>query len=732
MDRNKRSSGIAAALRLSAAALASLLMFSSCTAYVEEAVTAPAATASVFPEDAEPSVGIDDIEYTEKTVPVIHITTSNGKQVTSKTDYSSCNVRFELNGIFAEYENTYTDENGGNAEIRCRGNSSYTRKEMRAKNKYSYKLRLETKADLFGLGENRHWYLINNWFDVSALRNKLAYDFSGALGLPYTGNTWVELYYNGEYRGLYLLTESIRIDEGRVETTNWEEFAEDVGKAYASANALSPDEEETLCTTLKNNLRWITTGNTGITKDGKLITYDLSPYFDKDSLDLTSGYLIELDGRLDGDRTTWKTRRGAPLAVDSPARLNTNSKMMLYVYRLVQDFEDALFSPTFHNSDGKHYSEYLDVDSLVDYWLVWNLFNNQEFGYLSMYCYIDGGKIHFGHCWDFDYTAGNIITQPKKWISNERWLTDRGVGWYKEILGDPYFSVLCQERWFELRELTDDLLRSLDIYYGYMADEAVRCNERNGDRPNWSQTDVNNGHSYDFQTDYEVLKSWLTGRIKWLNDMMSLPDANIDKSGNTRSVKLFTSLTINGETPDFEIVDGRGVYADYVISPDTAGEVTVTLSTTHTTSVSCSLYLNGTKHIGDSPLNTKDKVHFTFNVSDMDLSENAINVLYIPTFRTDGTLRSMTSILIRVSSVNALSPKECAVILGNTVHKAMKGEEFTLPEITEVRDGFLAAGWTDGTDTVLPAGSVITPNGTCVYYVRWIRTEIFSAMKMYN
>ena len=225
MNRIKKPRVLTVAFRLSAAALASLMMLSSCAATVEESVTAPAATASIFPDDTEPTVGINDIEYTEKTVPVIHITTANGKQVTSKKDYSSCNVRFELNGIFAEYENTYTDENGGNAEIRCRGNSSYSRKEMKEKNKYSYKLRLETKADLFGLGENKHWYLINNWFDISALRNKLAYDFSGALGLPYTGNTWVELYYNGEYRGLYLLTESIRIDEGRMETTDWEYFA---------------------------------------------------------------------------------------------------------------------------------------------------------------------------------------------------------------------------------------------------------------------------------------------------------------------------------------------------------------------------------------------------------------------------------------------------------------------------------------------------------------------------
>ena len=141
-------------------------------------------TEELFPEETSaPEITAEDIIYEYDSIPVVHLTTVNGVEATSRSTDVVCNFRIELNGIYSEYENTYTDENGGSAAIHIRGNSSAA-SEPKSKNKYSYKLKLDTKADLFGFGESKHWYLINNWFDVSALRNKLAYDFSGALGLP--------------------------------------------------------------------------------------------------------------------------------------------------------------------------------------------------------------------------------------------------------------------------------------------------------------------------------------------------------------------------------------------------------------------------------------------------------------------------------------------------------------------------------------------------------------------
>ncbi len=410
---------------------------------------------SEIPTPTEPETPV----YTDS-LPEIHIEVANEKQITSRSEYSDITMTLNLSNDFAQYTNAYTDEDGAKAELRCRGNSSYGKTDMKKKNKYSYKLRLDEKADLLGLGESRHWYLLANWFDVTHMRNKLAYDLSGALGLTYTESTWVNLYYNGEYRGIYSLVESIRIEEGRIDTFNWEEYAEDVANIFCVKNQVPSYVKDQLEDAMTDDLSWLTTQKLTFTYvvpdtyEVNTVQIDLSNCFDPSELDFTSGYLIEYDGRLDTEGTAWRTTRNIPVMLDNPSALSTNESMFFYVQTLIQDFEDALYSPTFYNSKGYHYSEYLDVDSLVSFWTVWNLFNNIEFGYLSLYYYIDDGKIVFGPCWDFDNASGNIVTLTEKWERWDYWVEDRGNnsnGWFSQIVGDPYFVALCQEKWYSYK-----------------------------------------------------------------------------------------------------------------------------------------------------------------------------------------------------------------------------------------------------------------------------------------
>lgn len=95
-------------------------------------------------------------------------------------------------------------------EIQGRGNDWLIAKK-------SYSLQLETAADLLGMGQAEKWVLVSNAFDASHLRNKLVYDFAGAVGLEYSPQSqWVDLYLNGEYAGLYLLCERNELHAQRV------------------------------------------------------------------------------------------------------------------------------------------------------------------------------------------------------------------------------------------------------------------------------------------------------------------------------------------------------------------------------------------------------------------------------------------------------------------------------------------------------------------------------------
>ncbi|MDO4175374.1 MAG: CotH kinase family protein, partial [Eubacteriales bacterium] len=84
--------------------------------------------------------------------------------------------------------------------------------------KKPYRLTLDTEADLIGEGASTKWILLANTIDASNLRNRIIYRLADE-----TGNCWnpatryVDLYVNGEYRGLYLLSENVEAGEGKLE-----------------------------------------------------------------------------------------------------------------------------------------------------------------------------------------------------------------------------------------------------------------------------------------------------------------------------------------------------------------------------------------------------------------------------------------------------------------------------------------------------------------------------------
>lgn len=95
--------------------------------------------------------------------------------------------------------------------IKGRGNSTWFQE------KKPYSLKLSAEADLLGMGKAQKWILLANAEDPSQLRNKIVFDYADAAGLAYSpSSTWVDLYLNGEYAGVYLLSERNEIHPQRV------------------------------------------------------------------------------------------------------------------------------------------------------------------------------------------------------------------------------------------------------------------------------------------------------------------------------------------------------------------------------------------------------------------------------------------------------------------------------------------------------------------------------------
>lgn len=91
--------------------------------------------------------------------------------------------------------------------------------------KKPYNITLEEEADLLGMGRGKKWILLANAYDPSNLRNTIVLDAARQLGLAYTPQCqWVDLYLNGSYAGLYLLTERNEVAEGRVDISQTGSF----------------------------------------------------------------------------------------------------------------------------------------------------------------------------------------------------------------------------------------------------------------------------------------------------------------------------------------------------------------------------------------------------------------------------------------------------------------------------------------------------------------------------
>lgn len=98
--------------------------------------------------------------------------------------------------------------------IRGRGNATW------AFDKKPYSITLKNASDLLGLDAAEEWILLSNAADPSQLRNKIVYDLASEIGLSFSPESrWADLYLNGEYAGLYLLTERNEIHPQRVAIT---------------------------------------------------------------------------------------------------------------------------------------------------------------------------------------------------------------------------------------------------------------------------------------------------------------------------------------------------------------------------------------------------------------------------------------------------------------------------------------------------------------------------------
>ena len=137
----------------------------------------------------------------------MQITTDGQQAVDSKekADYRNCTIKIESDTAAWNYE--------GRGRIRGRGNSTWIWYP-----KKPYRIKLDEKASVLGLDANKDWVLLANYRDPTHLMNTFVFEMGYGLNMPFTNHTrYVEVTLNGDYIGLYQLTEQIEVGKSRVD-----------------------------------------------------------------------------------------------------------------------------------------------------------------------------------------------------------------------------------------------------------------------------------------------------------------------------------------------------------------------------------------------------------------------------------------------------------------------------------------------------------------------------------
>lgn len=344
-------------------------------------------------------------------------------------------------------------------EIKARGN--YTRTAFAKK---PFKLKLGAKQTLLGLSKSKHFALLAHADDnFGYLRNFTGFSLGRRIGLPWT--PWqqpVEVVINGDYRGLYFLTESIRIEGDRVNITELDDNVSDGA----------------------------------LVSGGYLV--ELDNYDEDNQISLDEKSCVE-GQTLDRLRVTW----------DTPEEYSSLQK------RFITEQFTAINDLVGANSD--QLWSYLDLDDAVRYYLVEELISHTEAYHGSTYMFRDfgeGQKWHFSPLWD----CGNAFNGD---IHDFFYNCDPfGNTWIPSMRSNATFNQKLSATWaWFMNNGYNGIIEEIDEYVAHIS-EAAKADRRRwaGARRPDADGAVDVVDNSDMAARRNSVVNHLNGKIEWLKD----------------------------------------------------------------------------------------------------------------------------------------------------------------------------------------------------------------------
>ncbi len=324
---------------------------------------------------------------------------------------------------------------------------------------------LEYDTILLGLPSENDWILKAEYLDPTLMSNAVAYEFARRMGRYAPRTMYCEVFVDGDYVGVYNLTEKVKRDKNRV----------DIAK-------LTPQD---------------TVGE-----------------------ELTGGYIIEMNHN--GDPGAWISPY-LPINFNScnlpvqykyvePRQTEIQPQQAYYIQNYVDSFEHSLHQPNFADP-ALGYRRFIDDSTFMDFMFVNEFSTNYDSYGRSTFMYkeksADGGKLKLGPAWDYD--RGYCCVEGWVWeITHPGWPFP---DWWSIFHTDPAFLQQRHCRWQALRQgpwQTDAFLSMVDSLHLLLAEPAARNFER------WPEL----GYA-DFDGNVAFRRNLIAERLAWMDGQIT-------------------------------------------------------------------------------------------------------------------------------------------------------------------------------------------------------------------
>ncbi len=391
------------------------------------------------------------------------------------TDYAKVNISVIDN---ESGNNHLSDEPDFTTEslFRVRGHSSRRFEKAPYLMKFIDESGADREISVMGMAPHHEWALSGPYLDKTLLRNYLWYNLSGDI-MEYSPNVrFCEVFLNGDYRGVYLMTETISEGEN-----------------------------------CRLELKTIVKGET------------------------FTGYLLRVDRPVEADLETTRDINvlserlqitGGDVAVRYPGKTKLTPSLAKEIELDFSKFEKSIYSYDYDN-ENYGYQNWIDVDNFIDYYIINEFTSNADVGNFSTYLYKEPGDKYKMCVWDFNNACNNFPND----IYGRAGFFVAESGYYNMLFKDEAFCEKVIERYKELRKtyLSDqNITNYIDEANAWLGPAVARNYDR------WKnafdtdmlslETDgaeVVNRNQYTPEQAVGVLKGWLTERGAWL-------DQNID------------------------------------------------------------------------------------------------------------------------------------------------------------------------------------------------------------